>query len=82
MGTRKQGMRLLEQPEEINCTRQKLVHGDRKLSGKRETLVQEDLCKRDMSRAGYSGSKGLHDGKRSLDFSWLGKHTERAYIPL
>lgn len=43
---------------------------------KSETLVQGDLYKRDMSKIGRSGSKGLLDGKGSLDFSQLEKHTE------
>lgn len=29
-----------------------------------------------MSRVGHSESKGLLDGKCSLDFFWLGKHRE------
>lgn len=43
---------------------------------KSETLVQGDLYKRDMSKTDCSGSKGLPDGKGSLDFSRLEKHME------
>lgn len=47
----KQGLRLLRQPQEVYWNREKLAHGNRKCPEKRETLVQGDLCKRDVSRA-------------------------------
>lgn len=68
--------------EVAGAARGKTEAEDRKCSGKRATLLQRDLHKRDMSRAGHSGSKGVLDGKCSLDFSWLEKHIERASIPL
>ena len=40
MGTTKQGMRLLEQPE-INWNTEKLAHGDRKCSGNQKLWFRE-----------------------------------------
>jgi hypothetical protein len=42
VGIGKQDKRLLEKPEKINLNREKLVHGDRKCSGKRGTLTRGD----------------------------------------
>lgn len=67
-------MRLPEQPE-INWNTEAGPQRSEVLR-KSETLVQGDLCKRDMSKTGCSGRKDLLDGKGSLGFSWLEKHTE------